>query len=82
MKIFKELFLFSLICIFIITAVSFFIDKASKIREENTKTVSQEGFQCFKADVPAEANPYIGSSQSRSKDWLDGWMEAKLRSSD
>ena len=37
------------------------------------------GKEAAAAGVPADANPYRGSSQTESVAWLRGWMEGKSR---
>jgi ribosome modulation factor len=40
------------------------------------KTVYEHGIKAAKSGVPANANPYQGSTNHKGKDWLDGWIDA------
>ena len=47
------------------------------VKNDEWADVKAEGARAFLLDIPPDANPYIGSSESYSVHWLKGYMNAK-----
>lgn len=65
----KKIWLILLISIFLIGC------KYPKIKEDTTEY--QQGKRAYKLNIPANANPYIGTEHAYASLWLEGYMDSK-----